>query len=154
QKDGTSLVWDLRIPFLAAKRELSQREIEERWHRQAYGYDSRTGNQGISDRMDALVEGGDRTVTFLEGKLLLPGLIKTEEEEIRRLIAPLADPKREVREQAIREIEQHGDHAYLAVRGLAEVAATDDVLKQVEKALQENYRYRRSSHGVIDVLRQ
>jgi hypothetical protein len=154
--DGTALVWDLTSPAaqLPPRRPLSRRELEARWASQGSGFDTSTGNAGNYARADALVEGGDGTVAFLEEKLLDPDLPKKDEAEARRLAAPLADPDRQVRQRAVRELLQFGDNVYLALPGLGDKPATPGLIANVEATLLHNYEYRRSSHGSMDVLRQ
>jgi RNA polymerase sigma factor (sigma-70 family) len=156
QADGTLLVWDLDSPAAALPPPpvLSRRELEARWDELACGLDSTRGSRGHSERLDALVEGGDRTVAFLEEILLDPELPKRDEEAVRRLAAPLADAARAVREQAIRQIQKYGDHAWLVVRDLAEQPATPEQLGAVEATLLRMREHRRSVHGALDVLYQ
>jgi RNA polymerase sigma factor (sigma-70 family) len=156
QRDGTALVWDLAAPATALppRPELTPQEIAARWRELGYGFDSSRGNAGNYARTEALVQGGDRTVAFLETVLVWPDLPKQDEELARGLAAPLADPQAEVRARAVQEIAKWGDRAWLWVADLGDAPATADTLRGLEQDLLQILEYRRSSHGAIDVLYQ
>jgi RNA polymerase sigma factor (sigma-70 family) len=156
QAEGTALVWDLAAPATALPppRALTPQEIATRWQELGYGSDSSRGNAGNYARTEALVQGGDRTVAFLETVLRWPDLARQDEELIRRLVAPLADPRPAVRARAVQEIAKWGDRAWVWVEDLGDAPANAETLKGLEEDLRQNLEYRRSSHGAIDVLYQ
>jgi WD40 repeat protein len=154
-EDGSVLIWDLNSPAAARpqRTQLSRDELEKRWLRLGYGFDSRRGNHGIDERTNDMAEGGDLTVAFLQEQLLDPELPKKDQELARRLAAPLADPDPAVRAQAIQELAAWGNDAWLAVKEAAEAPASPEMLGRIERVLLHNLEYRRSSHGAIDVLK-
>ena len=66
--DGTALLWDLsleaRAPASRPCPHLTDQEIEARWTALALRQSPETGNEDTYARIDALAEGGDRTVEF------------------------------------------------------------------------------------------
>jgi hypothetical protein len=154
QREGTALVWDLAATGPPPRRELTPQEIAACWLELGYGFDSSRGNAGNYARTEALVQGGDRTVAFLETVLVWPDLPRQDEELVRRLVAPLADPRAPVRARAVQEIAKWGDRAWLWVADLGDAPANADTLRGLQEELLHSLEYRRSSHGVIDVLYQ
>jgi hypothetical protein len=131
---------------------LSRQALEERWAVLGVGRDTDTGEAGTYARIDAMVEGGDGAVAFLEEKLFDPDLAKKDESEAKRLAAPLADPRPDVRRRAVGDLARFGDHAFLAVQGLGDGPAVPSQIGNVERVLSDCFRYRRTSDTPVRVL--
>jgi hypothetical protein len=110
--DGTALLWDLsleaRAPASRPRPHLTDQEIEARWTALALRQSPETGNEDTYARIDALAEGGDRTVEFLSARLLDPHLARKDDDEVERLLAPLADADARVRVRAADRLEAAG----------------------------------------------
>jgi len=154
--DGTALVWDLSSAATAppARRQPTDREIDERWALLACGYLPHLGDDGgRAPRVDALAEGGDRTVEFLTPRLLDPKLAQKDEAEVASLFHPLTDRDPKVRVQAAARLEQYGVHAEAYLPERAKVSAQAAFLDTERQLLRECFRDRRDER-VYSVLRQ
>jgi WD40 repeat protein len=154
--DGTALVWDLSKAATAppARRQPTDREIEARWASLACGYLPHLGDYGgRAPRVDALAEGGDRTVEFLTPRLLDPKLAQKDEAEVAALFRPLTDRDPKVRVQAAARLEQYGVHAEAYLSEAAKVPAPEALLDNERQSLHECFRDRRDER-VYHVLRQ
>ena len=130
-------------------------EIQQRWLRLASGMDTSRGNEGLFERIDALVEGGDRTVEFLENELFAEKPSERNRRQARELVALLADADPGIRLRGKEELLNHGDEMWMAMRemNVEEEPASNVKLKVLEAVLVKWMQYRQNS-AVYDVLRQ
>ena len=157
QTDGTLVLWDLNQATTppALFQEISEEEIQRRWLELGFGRDTSRGNQGNAERIQALVDGGDRTVAFLETELLRPNADEYDREQVRQLIELLSDPDPQIRLQAGKDLERFGDAAWevLQSKDLATKPASNVTQKRLEAVIAQGMVYRRN-YAVYDVLKQ
>jgi len=153
--DGTALLWDLSSTATAAqpRRQLTDQEIEYRWASLPHGNSPHASAQAGYSRIDAMVEGGDRTVEFLATRLLDPKLALKDEAEIERLLTALTDRDPENRASADRRFEVFGGIVESSLAELPEGPAPAASLLRMRELLRELFRDRRDE-SVYHVLRQ
>ena len=151
--DGTALVWDLSAtaPGPVPQADLTDAELEQRWTAVAGGHVWHLGNEGNYARIEAMAEQGDRSVAFLESRLLDANLAAKDEAQIERLIAPLSDPDPSVRDRAAEGLAIFNDH--LTPHVTKDQATAVLVQQEMRQMLRQMLRERRDE-TVYKVLSQ
>jgi RNA polymerase sigma factor (sigma-70 family) len=145
--DGTALLWDLSLeasaPASRPRQHLTDQEIEARWTALALRQSPETGNEDRYARIDALAEGGDRTVEFLSARLLDPHLARKDDDEVERLIAPLADADARVRVRAANRLEAAGVWPVMTATDANKEPDRQATVHNARLVLNSRYRERR-----------
>ena len=150
-------MWDLATASSAwpPNRNFTDHEIQTCWLQLAYGDDSSRGNEGNAERANALIEGDDQMVAFLENALPAKNLNERDRLWARELVTPLADPDPIIRTRTARELEKFGDKAWMAFK---DMKITDEPVSAVERKILEAVLARgmrgRRDYAVNKVLRQ
>jgi hypothetical protein len=155
--DGTALVWDLAsgvtVPASRPGRHFTDREFETRWAALALRQSTEPGDEERYAPIESLAEGGDHTVELLSARLLDPLLAQKDDDEVARLIAPLADADARVRVQAAERLEAVGAWPAMTTTDVSKEPASPATLQNLRQVLGDLYRGRRNER-VYYVLRQ
>ena len=155
--DGTALVWDLAsgvtAPTSRPLQHFTDREIEARWAALALGQSTEPRVEERFGPIESLAEGGDHTVELFSARLLDPLLAQTDNDEVERLIAPLADADAHVRVQAAERLQAAGVWPAMNTTDVSKEPATPATVQILRQVLGDLYRARRDER-VYYVLRQ
>ena len=154
--DGTLLLWDVDSARqdLRWDERISREALTTLWEQLAYGRDSSQGTKVVDKPSDAMVEGEDDTVAFLEEHLLDPNLEQKNHSFVQTLIDPLTSKSQSERESGIKRLVRFGDavHAFVERHRVLDEPLSNEHRHHLESELLENLETRR--HRAIVVLMQ